>query len=66
MNTEKITAETLAKMTNEELASVMDKNRISLNPTNGVELIGLVVAERIRRHSLVCQTPSCGFNPVAF
>jgi len=58
-------AQELQELSGEELSSIFDNSWASLDPSP-VELVGLVVQERIRRHALVCKEYACGFNPVAF
>lgn len=66
MNSNTTTAETLATMTDQEFTEfvkAMPSNKVTLD---SVTLLGLIVQERIRRHSVACKEYACGFNPVAF
>ena len=55
----------LQGLTAEELQTLIQNLGTSVDPSP-VEVMGLVVQERIRRHALVCEEHACGFNPVAF
>lgn len=61
--TESTTAWDLSQLSEEELSSLMSNVWASLNP-RPVELLGLVIQERVRRHALECQNLDCGFSPL--
>lgn len=58
------TAELLAQLSEEELSSMLADAQYALDPSP-IEVMGMVIGERIRRHALACQDLECGFNPLA-
>jgi hypothetical protein len=58
-------AQFLAALTDEELARDLGMAHTWLAmDSSSIELVGLLVQERIRRHALACQDFDCGFNPM--
>jgi len=64
-NTTTTDAEFLATLTDEELVRNLGiaHTWLAMDPSS-IELVGLLVQERIRRHALACQDFDCGFNPM--
>lgn len=58
-------AEFLATLTDEGLVRHLGTAHtwLAMDPSS-IELVGLLVQERIRRHASVCQDLDCGFNPM--
>lgn len=56
-------AETLEVLSDSDLSAVLRDADLSLDPSP-LEIRGMVMAERIRRHSLECQDLDCGFSPI--
>lgn len=54
--------ETLTKFSDEELVMLLGDVDYSRD-VSGVELIALIVQERISRHARTCSDLDCGFSP---
>lgn len=55
--------ETLALVSDADLSAIWNDADYALDPSP-LKIRGMVMAERIRRHSLECQDLDCGFSPI--